>query len=669
MKSNNYFSHSLRLLYKSIRQLNKQRQNRTWQDLSKRQQNKLIGRIQKLQNQLSRWSHHLWVKPALASASLALSLVIGSPLQAQEFATPVNNAFGIVFQEDGPIVPTFADMDNDGDADLLTNNGYGNGIAYFENTGTPDAPSYGPQQSAPFGLPGQGFLLTTVGDLDGDGDNDLLAFDIYSYDDTSFKYYENIGTPQIPLFSSVLVQNNPFGLPANPELGLYIPKLVDIDSDGDLDIMAVVYYDDANFVFYNNVGSATNPNFASPETNPFGLSTLQDNEVAFPSFEDLDGDGDLDVFVGLYIYEDENNFNYYENIGNSSPEFAPPVNDPFNLQLQEGFNIPALYDIDNDGDVDILTGFYYDYSPNGITFCENIGGVILPTAADGVVSLDEDSSYTFATSDFNYDDFDSNQDAFITIVTLPTNGTLALNGEAVTVGQNLSSSDIANLVFTPNADEFGEAYATLEFTVNDGINASEGSYTITINVNGVNDAPSFSLATTEDEICAGSADNYMLNVSDINGGINEEDTLSLSATTDNADLISNIVVDYASGNSGTITFDLSNEVGTAIVTGVLNDGTDEVSQTFTINVIDCTSLENLELAKEIALQPNPAQNQVRINTSYLIENVEVYNVVGQLVLQQKIANNVLDISNLMTGSYFVKLEIEGQVVVKKLLVE
>ncbi|MCP3994408.1 MAG: hypothetical protein GY722_04985, partial [bacterium] len=53
--------------------------------------------------------------------------------------------------------------------------------------------------------------------------------------------------------------------------------------------------------------------------------------------------------------------------------------------------------------------------------------------------------------------------------------------------------DAGYLIFTPAADASGAGYDSFDFTVNDGTGDSAGSYTMTINVTSVNDAPVFTV--------------------------------------------------------------------------------------------------------------------------------------------------------------------------------
>ena len=110
-----------------------------------------------------------------------------------------------------------------------------------------------------------------------------------------------------------------------------------------------------------------------------------------------------------------------------------------------------------------------------------------PTASDASVTTNEDTAHTFAAADVNFSDSDGDALASVTVVTLPAEGVLALNGTAVTAGQVVPAADIAQLVFTPAANGNGTGYARFTFRVSDGTDLSASAYTMTVNVTAVND--------------------------------------------------------------------------------------------------------------------------------------------------------------------------------------
>ena len=113
-----------------------------------------------------------------------------------------------------------------------------------------------------------------------------------------------------------------------------------------------------------------------------------------------------------------------------------------------------------------------------------------PTAADNTVTTNEDTAHTFSAAEFGFspgvigDALDR-----VRIVTLPTLGTLADRGTAVTANDYVNKSDIdaGRLVYTPGANASGSAYASFSFRVNDGLVDSASAYTMTIDVTAVAD--------------------------------------------------------------------------------------------------------------------------------------------------------------------------------------
>ncbi|NUB17432.1 hypothetical protein GAY28_37385, partial [Azospirillum brasilense] len=104
--------------------------------------------------------------------------------------------------------------------------------------------------------------------------------------------HRNVGSATAA--SCTLAGPNPFGLGNSG--GQASPSMVDIDGDGDLDILVGNVTGDT--AVYRNVGTATAPSFTLIGTNPFGLSNA--GMMGSPSIVDIDGDGDLDALVGAF---------------------------------------------------------------------------------------------------------------------------------------------------------------------------------------------------------------------------------------------------------------------------------------------------------------------------------------------------------------------------------
>jgi hypothetical protein len=186
---------------------------------------------------------------------------------------------------------------------------------------------------------------------------------------------------------------NPFSLVATNELAA--PTIVDLDGDGDLDMLVGEYY--GNMQYFENIGSASNPVFDEPVSDPFGIDA--GDSYSFPQFVDIDNDGDYDLFTGTFYYDYINYtfgsiLNYQENIGTASnPQFAAPVENPFELQATDRrLPFPSFADLDDDGDYDLLLGTseytyisYDEYEYAGkLSYFENIGSASAPEFATPV---------------------------------------------------------------------------------------------------------------------------------------------------------------------------------------------------------------------------------------------------------------------------------------------
>ena len=118
-----------------------------------------------------------------------------------------------------------------------------------------------------------------------------------------------------------------------------------------------------------------------------------------------------------------------------------------------------------------------------------------PTASAKTVSIDEDTAYIFKEDDFGFASVKSGATlghVKITALPGPNRGTLSVGGTAitgVTTPRQVTKTglDAGNLTYTPPANANGAAFATFAFKVNDGVADSDMAYTITINVNAVND--------------------------------------------------------------------------------------------------------------------------------------------------------------------------------------
>ncbi|MGB0561914.1 MAG: DUF4114 domain-containing protein [Spirulinaceae cyanobacterium] len=297
---------------------------------------------------------------------------------------------------------TFGDLDGDGDLDALVGNiNNATPLRYFENTGSVSSPSFTEQPNGanPFSVItdlGDDLGSTVLGspildfsafaslvDIDGDDDLDLFTGSVAG----NVRYYENTGSATTPNFAATtggndtVGSNTVFGIDitedtsnsASPTRAFSMPVFVDIDGDGDLD-MFLSYYD--NIDYYENTGTSTAPAFTlNAGSNPFSTVDLtvggddpRGNRVTV-NFAQLDDDGLYDAF----IVNGDGSIRYFENQGTAlAPSLVEnSADNPFSSSspLSTGRSAPTFVDIDNDGD----TEAFFGAEGNGqiITFFEN----------------------------------------------------------------------------------------------------------------------------------------------------------------------------------------------------------------------------------------------------------------------------------------------------------
>ncbi|WP_411768910.1 BspA family leucine-rich repeat surface protein [Winogradskyella sp. A3E31] len=94
-----------------------------------------------------------------------------------------------------------------------------------------------------------------------------------------------------------------------------------------------------------------------------------------------------------------------------------------------------------------------------------------------------------------------------------------------------------------------------------------------------------------------------------------------------------------------------------------------ITNTVSTAIVDNLGLDELTGSESVTLSPNPASHQVEIihNSSINIHNVELYSVVGKLVKTYK-NSTLLDISQLNSGLYLMKIETPNGSLIKKLII-
>ncbi len=321
----------------------------------------------------------------------------------------------------GASVLDFADLNDDGDLDMLFGDYFTSKMLVFTNTGSRTAPSFGMDRLdtafAPEGdiVVSDGFNQPTVGDVDGDGDPDVVVSSLLPFSTTDpLVLYRNDGTA-----SHMLMHRIPIDLTGELDVGTnaapapiadqthrgmlvgstagaltYLadvgdssatiwrlalrlqvgsllqtaPAAADLDGDGTDEVV---------------VGDATGhlALFEFSQNRLVSVSSELDlfkaNQNAVPAFGDLDGDGDQDLLVGA----GNGTFSYLENVGTpTAPSFvAAAAPSPFDTLDVGNDAAPRLFDLDGDGDLDAIVGARSTGSATDrVRFYRNDGGRFVP---------------------------------------------------------------------------------------------------------------------------------------------------------------------------------------------------------------------------------------------------------------------------------------------------
>lgn len=271
---------------------------------------------------------------------------------------PVPNSPDGVFQRDYYPVLDVVDWNGDGKRDLLAA-GYITGRVYFyesmgpNSDGTPKLCDRGPLKSLdkPLNV-GHWAAAPCAVDFDNDGDLDLISGNMPISEiggdsndaDHFLRYYENVGSKTEPqLIERDFPKSGRF-----PNAILGTPRASDFNGDGLTDLIVSA---GENIFLYRNAGAKTQPLFevhANPVPCTWGSVPLPTFGI---QFVDWDGDTGLDLLSGLTIYR---NLADGEFSAQSLLVSGEKIDHP--AASGDGWIFTQLYDIDRDGDRDLLYG-------------------------------------------------------------------------------------------------------------------------------------------------------------------------------------------------------------------------------------------------------------------------------------------------------------------------
>jgi hypothetical protein len=278
----------------------------------------------------------------------------------------------------GAISVFASDVDRDGDLDVLSASFGDSMLTWYENTaGNGSAWTLHTISTA-----ADGAVSLVAADLDGDGDRDVVAA---SFNGSAVAWYENVAGD-----GSVWTAHT-LGTNVGGPLSVFS---ADLDGDGDLDVLSASELDDTvawyrNQTIHSTACFVTPPPVSEGEDRPYSVFAA-----------DLDGDGDKDVLWGASLTTD---LAWDENVAGDGSVWALHL---ISTSPNSAESVVAA-DVDGDGDLDALSAeigvaWYENTAANGsawtlhtITTAPHYSHSIAAADVDGDGDLDVLCASTF----------------------------------------------------------------------------------------------------------------------------------------------------------------------------------------------------------------------------------------------------------------------------------
>jgi len=402
---------------------------------------------------------------------------------------------------------------------------------------------------------------------------------------------------------------------------------IDIDGDGDIDVLSASYGDDT-VAWYENLDGLGN--FSAMQ-----IISSNANGANSVYAIDIDGDGDKDV---LSASVQDDTIAWYSNTDGQG-SFGPKQ---IITTIADGANTVYAADIDGDSDIDVLSSSMFD---NKIAWYENLDG-LGSFSAQKIISTDTDQALCVYSCDI---DNDGDVDVLSASLEDDKIAWFKNNGSGVFSSQQIITTvaDGATSVFSADIDQDGD-FDVLSSSVYDGKIAwyentdGQGSF-----------GPQQIISTYTNTPAA-----YSVYASDLDAD-GDLDVLSASHIDDKIAWYKNTDGQGSFSSQHIITTNADKAL--SVYAADLNGDSliDVLSASFDDNKIAWyENPDNLGVNQNsiltFSVYPNPVTDILNIKSGINIIQLEIYNQLGQLILFESDTNSI-DISNLNQGVYFVKV--------------
>lgn len=389
--------------------------------------------------------------------AIILLLVCNVSLAQIEFRKSVKYSdFGEVNTYYDVVTVKYADIDGDGYEDIII--AYQNNITWHKFNSIHGV--YGPVNNIATSL---GTSSISVGDIDNDSDLDLIvATD--GGQNNRIRWFENVNGnfTNLPNLVDINILQSAFNV-----------HLVDIDTDGDLDI----FFRDSHFRWFENLDGLGN--FS---TDYITISSTG-GTVKDVKFADIDGDSDMDI-----VHAISNSVRWRENDGSGNFSQSQTVSTTSSYY----YDSIDVSDLDNDGDLDVvaagatrITRFRNDGQGDFLgNYFHLANFAIYGTKEIKVADINNDGFKDIIFSPIEY-----NNNRLVYFKGTNPYGGLNTNETLITTDVDLGVFDIADIDNDGDQDICVDAEANTESAINQYIHTQQGNFQNAVSINMVIDQP------------------------------------------------------------------------------------------------------------------------------------------------------------------------------------